>query len=198
MKEKIIEAAKEEFLKFGFKKTTVDEISAKAGVSKKTIYQYFPTKKDILLEIVSNIQNHISKESKNILALKENAVVKLFLFSRMVGGQIQEINDLWIKDIKTFHNDVWRQIEGFRREMVAKNFSKLLKQGKKEGLIYDYPEAIVINLLLSSAESVTDNKFILNNNVSIHSALKATLEIIINGILTPKGRKFFNKAKKGF
>jgi len=196
-KEKIIETAKESFLKYGFKKTTVDEISFKAGISKKTLYKIFPTKKDILLEIVSEIQNHIMRESKRILNLQENAVFKLFLISRVVGNQIRNVSNDWVNDIKNYHKDIWEQIEIFRRNIVAKNFSKLLKQGKKEGLIIDYPEAVVINLLLSSAESVTDNEFILNNDVSIQAALRASLEIIINGILTPAGRKVFKKAKKG-
>ncbi len=195
-KKKILTAARGEFLRYGYKKATVDDISQALGISKKTLYQYFPTKKDLLLAVVKDIQTNIATELKNILRLHENAVVKLFLFSQVIGKQIQNFNEALIRDIQTHHGNIWEEIENFRREIITKNFNKLLKQGKKEGLIIDSPETVVINLLLSSAESVTDKNFILNNNISIQAALRASLEIIINGILTPKGRKLFNKAKK--
>ncbi|MFQ5342245.1 MAG: TetR/AcrR family transcriptional regulator [Anaerolineae bacterium] len=49
---KILAAAKELFGRFGFKKTTVDEIATGAGVSKRTIYEVFSSKEQILADLV--------------------------------------------------------------------------------------------------------------------------------------------------
>ena len=49
MKEKIINKAKEMFLRLGFKSITMDDIASEIGISKKTIYKYF-SNKDILIE----------------------------------------------------------------------------------------------------------------------------------------------------
>jgi AcrR family transcriptional regulator len=51
-REKVFLAAKERFSRFGFKKTTVDEIADLAGVSKRTMYQVFNSKEDILAQLV--------------------------------------------------------------------------------------------------------------------------------------------------
>lgn len=51
-REKVFSAAKERFSRFGFKKTTVDEIADLAGVSKRTMYQVFNSKEDILAQLV--------------------------------------------------------------------------------------------------------------------------------------------------
>ncbi len=53
---KILEAAKERLWHFGFKKTTIDEIAADAGVGKGTVYLHFNSKEDIALAIMSEFK----------------------------------------------------------------------------------------------------------------------------------------------
>lgn len=43
--EQILNAAKKLFTNYGFKKVSMDEIASEAGVTKKTVYTYFPSKK---------------------------------------------------------------------------------------------------------------------------------------------------------
>jgi mycofactocin system transcriptional regulator len=47
--EKIVKAALELFSRQGFSRTTVDEIAAAAGVGRRTIFRYFPSKNDIVM-----------------------------------------------------------------------------------------------------------------------------------------------------
>jgi AcrR family transcriptional regulator len=51
-RERVFLAAKELFGRFGFKKTTVDEIADLAGISKRTIYEVFHSKEAILADLV--------------------------------------------------------------------------------------------------------------------------------------------------
>ncbi len=60
MKDKIINKAKEMFLKLGFKSITMDDIACEMCISKKTIYKYF-SNKDTLIE--ESIQVSSSKNS---------------------------------------------------------------------------------------------------------------------------------------
>ncbi|HJK91821.1 MAG TPA: TetR/AcrR family transcriptional regulator [Polyangiaceae bacterium LLY-WYZ-15_(1-7)] len=48
----ILRAARELFLESGFTSTGVDEIARRAGVSKRTLYNHFPTKEALFHEIV--------------------------------------------------------------------------------------------------------------------------------------------------
>ena len=52
--EKILSAAQSLFFRFGFKKTSVDEIAAEAGVGKGTIYNYFANKEELFLNLCSS------------------------------------------------------------------------------------------------------------------------------------------------
>lgn len=48
---RILDVARSRFERFGFKKTTVDEISSDAGISKRTLYELFKDKEDILVSL---------------------------------------------------------------------------------------------------------------------------------------------------
>jgi AcrR family transcriptional regulator len=51
-RERVFESAKDLFSRFGFRKTTVDEIAEQAGISKRTMYKVFRSKEEILAELV--------------------------------------------------------------------------------------------------------------------------------------------------
>lgn len=50
-KAQVLDAARERFLRFGVKKTTMDEICGDAGISKKTLYEFFRSKEDLFLAV---------------------------------------------------------------------------------------------------------------------------------------------------
>jgi AcrR family transcriptional regulator len=50
-KDYILDISKKRFDRFGFKKTTVDEISRDAGISKKTLYENFKNKEDLFVSL---------------------------------------------------------------------------------------------------------------------------------------------------
>src|SRR4051812_176649 len=56
VRSKILSAAEERLWHYGFKKTTIDEIAADAGVGKGTVYLYFDSKEDIALAIMAQFK----------------------------------------------------------------------------------------------------------------------------------------------
>jgi AcrR family transcriptional regulator len=56
VRQKILQAAEERFWRYGFKKTTIDEIAADAEVGKGTVYLYFDSKEDIALAILAKFK----------------------------------------------------------------------------------------------------------------------------------------------
>src|SRR5659263_414311 len=48
----ILQAARNLYERYGYKKTTMDDIAKAAGITKPTIYSYFKGKKDILVALV--------------------------------------------------------------------------------------------------------------------------------------------------
>jgi hypothetical protein len=79
--------------------------------------------------------------------------------------------------------------------MMFGNLTKVIDQGKAEGLFLDYPTPIVMNMFVNSVRSVVNPEFILNNNFSIIEAAQNAFKILVNGIQPKREEKFLIKQK---
>ncbi|WP_445570793.1 TetR/AcrR family transcriptional regulator [Pseudomonas sp. E102] len=61
-REAILQAAIAEFRNSGFEITSMDKIAATAGVSKRTVYNHFPSKEELFAEILNRLWNSITAE----------------------------------------------------------------------------------------------------------------------------------------
>lgn len=90
MKELIIEKSRDLFLDIGFKSVTMDHIAQEMGISKKTIYNYFKDKtelvKSVTFNVYSSITGGISQIKKDSLdPISELYDVQLFIMKFLKG-----------------------------------------------------------------------------------------------------------------
>jgi hemerythrin len=194
-KEKILKTASDVFFSRGFYKIPVDDIAALLKMSKKTIYKHFATKEDLVREVAYLF---IKTHSNNISNINNeyNAVEKLFYIFKYLGNMLININEKWFSDIQEQSPEIWTKIEIFRSRFMTQNISKIIEQGKREKYIVNYPSPIMINIFISSIRGIINPAFILNNKIPAFKALESTLNILINGILTVKGKNLMKKLKK--
>ena len=83
MKEKIINRAKEMFLKLGFKSITMDDIACDMCISKKTIYKYFSNKELLIEESTQLVHKEVRETIDTIVAKNFNAIEENFQIRRM-------------------------------------------------------------------------------------------------------------------
>ena len=195
-KEQIVQNSATLFLKNGFYKTTMDDVARKLRISKKTIYKYFAAKDDLLSAVVENTMTHVRESINKIVSSKDRSVVKLINLSDFLVGFSLKISETWINDLQVHDPRKWETIEYFRKETILYAFNKILNQGKKENLIIDKPNIIIVTIILSAIQGIINPEFLLNNNFSIKEAFIQTFDILISGILTKKGRKVYKQFKK--
>ena len=191
IKDKIVELGEEKFFREGFYKTRMDDVAAELHVSKKTIYKHFPSKYDL----VDAIANHFTERMKGIilplLNSDKNAVEKIIGLISLLSNTAAKIGDKNFAELKIHFPTVWQRVDKFRTEMMFKNLSQVIGQGKNEGLIEEYPTPLIMNILVNAVRSTVNPEFILNNNFSMKVAAQTTFKIIMNGILTVKGKEQF-------
>ena len=192
---KILDFCKSYLIQNGFYKTTMDDIASELRMSKKTIYKYYPTKEDLVKETINGFLKFHKNNVSKIVNDDTNAVTKLHNIFNYIGKMISKIDERFIKDIQSHMPDVWKDIDTFRTKMMTINIGKIIEQGKTEGVFVDKTSAIITGVFISSVRGVINPEFIMNNKFSIKSALNETIEIIMNGIMTEKGKKDFNKIK---
>jgi AcrR family transcriptional regulator len=190
---KIIEHGETKFFKEGFYKTTMDEIASELQISKKTIYKFFPSKEMFVMAIVKQFMERLKSKILAALNSDKNAIEKLAELIQILAGISEKISTKRMEEMKRHFPNIWNEIDSFRTKMMFGNITKIIEQGKKEGLFLDYPTSIIMNMLVASVRTIVNPDFILNNNFSIISAARFAFKIIIGGIVTAKGRTVFNK-----
>jgi len=191
---KIIEQTEEKFFRDGFYKTTMDEIASELRISKKTIYKFFPSKDDLVKAIAKYFMNRLKSTILPALNSDKNAIEKLGDLINILAKVSDKISAARMEELKRHYPSLWNEIDSFRTEMMFGNITKVIEQGKKEGLFVDYPTNIIMHVLVASVRTIVNPDFILNNNFSIIEAARFAFRIVITGILTDKGKKEFNKS----
>ncbi len=196
-KEKILNRTEEIFLLQGFHKITMDEIASSLKMSKKTIYKYFTSKDELVKSTAHYFMQRIQNEIENIVKNKNHSIEKIVAIINTIKNiGLNKLSEKWLDDLRHYQPSLWKEINLFRARMINKNISAIFSQGINEGYIINVPHQIIINIFMSSVQSVVNPDFIMNNNFSISQAINSTIKILINGILTEKGKKVYNKLIK--
>jgi AcrR family transcriptional regulator len=190
---KIVELTEEKFFRDGFYKTTMDEVASELKMSKKTIYKFFPSKEDLITAIAKHFMEGMKSKIVPALNSDKNAIEKLAELNNILAKASEKISSHRMDEIRTHFPSLWNEIDSFRTKMMFGNITKVIDQGKAEGLFIDYPTPIIMNTLVSSVRAIVNPEFILNNNFSIGEAALYAFKVIIGGIVTENGRKIFNK-----
>ena len=81
--------------------------------------------------------------------------------------------------------------------MMLANISRLINQGKSEGYIVDYPTDIIVMFFVSSIRGIINPDFIIQRKLEPESIMQPTINLLMNAILTEKGKELFNKLHTG-
>ena len=194
-KDTIQKYAFEHILQEGIRRTTVEKLAGELGISKNTIYKYFPTKDDLIKESFIYFTRNVKKNFKAVTRSDLNAIEKLVNWFNFVSSQILKFNDKFLIDVQIHYPEIWKSIDKFRKKMAYQEVTKLIEQGKKEKIFIDYPTNIVVTLFIGAFRAVITPDFILNNNYSVKEVFTHTSTILFNTILSNKGKILLKKLK---
>ncbi len=190
-KQKILKISRKLFMKYSISRVTVKEISERAGVSKKTIYNYFDSKNDLQKEVVMEFLNKVTKKVNSIYNNDSlDFYRKIEKWINFASKFLFNLSEVFIKDIQNNHPDLWDLIEKYRRENILKLFSSIIKRGKKEGIVKDDVNIDFLSeLFYRNIKIVTDVDFIYKSENSLKKNIINFVEIFFTGILK-SGNKF--------
>lgn len=189
VREQLVQAARQVFARYGYKKTALDDISKEARKGKSTIYYYFKSKDDIFKAVIDaeaeirkkTIDDQISEIEDPQQKLKTYIYVRM-LSLKKVGNYYEAIkNDLldnlyFVNSLRVNHFD--EEIE------LVKN---LLLQGVEKG-VYTIPNpeltAKTIVTLLQGFEVPLIQKNI--SDEELQKSVDEMLNILFFGIASPK------------
>ena len=142
MKEKIINKAKEMFLRLGFKSITMDDIACEMCISKKTIYKYFSNKDVLIEQSVEMVHKEVHETIDQIAAKNFNAIEENFEIKRTFREMFKSAESSLIYQLKKHYPEVYAKALSSQIEVCEKCFRDNIQKGINEGL---YRENLDIN-----------------------------------------------------
>lgn len=134
MKDKIINKAKEMFLKLGFKSITMDDIACEMCISKKTIYKYFRNKDILIEESIDLVHKEVKETMDAIISKNHNAIEENFEIKRMFREMFKSAESSPIYQLKKHYPDIYNKVLNIQVSICEDCFRKNILKGIKEGL----------------------------------------------------------------
>ncbi|CAM3498097.1 TetR/AcrR family transcriptional regulator [Flavobacterium saliperosum] len=188
MKNDILQKASDMFLSLGFKSVTMDDIANELGISKKTIYQHYATKDDLVQATTLFLFENISSGIDEICAIGKNPIEELF-----------EIKEYVLHNLKNEDSSPFYQLQKFYPKIYAtlkcKQFDKLdscVIQNLKRGIALElYRKEIDLEFIgriyYSGINSLKDIEIFPENMFKMRNLQENFLEYHLRGIITEKG-----------
>lgn len=152
MKEEIVKRALNDFMQYGFKTFTMDDLASKMGISKKTLYEHFPSKND-LVEAVLDYALDMSCKNVDAFVQGDGLVIENVYRNQKKVKEIFNINsDRPIWELQKYYSKTYERMEIEFAKSDARFIDKLLEKGWKEGLFREDINVIFYKTFYSSVQ----------------------------------------------
>lgn len=180
----------------------MDELAEELGISKATIYRYFPDKESLLREVLREVREATLSELEELQKRSElRCREKLMSFFTSLGQTMSLINRELLKDIKFKLPDIWQEIEAFRREKIFPVFCQIVLEGVKKGEIRsDLDARLFLEIFYFLAQEFVNPDWLVRNDYAPTQLLHSIMRILFFGIFLGNdktaGRKTRQKKDK--
>jgi len=197
MVEKIIVGARELFMQFGIRSVSMDDIARHLSMSKKTIYQHFKDKDEIVNE---GTRSHLELQRAqfgDIIGKASNAIEELHLLSKCVRQEFSQLNPSLLFDLKKFHPEAYEQYEQFRNKDIYNDIIDNLNRGIMEG--YFRPEIdkeVLAKLRLEEIQLSFDGSVFPRDQFDFVNVQIQMFQHFVYGIVTQEGKELYENYQR--
>ncbi|HYG19998.1 MAG TPA: TetR/AcrR family transcriptional regulator [Ohtaekwangia sp.] len=196
-REKLLKGAEDLFMRYGVRSVSMDDIARNLGVSKKTIYQHFADKDDVVASVAKAHMQRQREQFDKIAAESKNAVEELVRISFCLKENMRNINPSLLFDMQKYHQRAWSEWLAFKRNFIRENVMRSLKQGMKEG--YFRPELdteIIATMRLEQVQMAFDHGVFPRDQYSLPEVQAQMFDHFVHGVMTEKGKKLYHKYRE--
>jgi TetR/AcrR family transcriptional regulator, cholesterol catabolism regulator len=190
-RQRIVEAARAHFFSHGFRNVTMDDLAGELGISKKTLYAHFPGKIDLLEAVLADKFAGVEAKLKEVTrAHRHNFPVTLHELLAGTQRELDEIKPPFVRDMRQKAPQVFKIVERRRASLIQRYFGKLFVEGQQAGMVRkDVPAKLIIEILLAMVQSIMNPPKMEELGMMPKEGFTGILKIVLEGALTPKGRK---------
>lgn len=195
--DKILKTSLDLFFKYGIKRVTMDDIARELGMSKKTIYQFYKEKDDLVSQLC---KIELDKQVKEFSTLQEEAIDPLheiLLISEKIRVMLQPITPVFFLDLQKFYPKAYEQFRSFREFCTSTLIVKNIKVGVEMGLYRkDINIPFTAEYRMAQIDMLMFGNYFTFDSITFSRAHELVLDMFVYSICSVKGHKLINNYKK--
>lgn len=193
-RDRILQAAEKLFRRLGIRSVTMDDIARELGMSKKTLYQEFNNKADIVYAVTCS---HFEEEQRECLAMHlvaKDPVEELILTIQWLSGFMREMNPSIIYELQKYYPRCWQLLRNFEQEFVLGIVQESLVKGIQAGLFRsEMKPEIIARIRIAQIHNSFDHEVFPIGEFDTTDVIIQGTELFLHGLVTMKGKKLIYK-----
>ena len=188
VRKRILTEATNLFFQNGIRDITMDNIAEKLGISKRTIYETFKNKSELLINCFEEYSKERYKANEEIIKNSQNVLAAICSFIQSGALAIDLLNPAFFSDMRKYHNDIWVMATKQQNEKNYNLAYRLLRKGINEGIFRkDINIDIVVKIILEQMKLLVDNEVFSSDKYTRSEVFKNMVINFIRGIATNRG-----------
>ena len=193
-KERIQQKAEALFLQFGIRSVSMDDIANHLGMSKKTLYQYYADKDELVDAVIEGHINGIQLRCLDCKDKAQDAIHEIFLTMEHIMQELSNMNPMLLYDLEKFHFRSYERFRQYKDKFLAELIRKNIEWGIKDEL---YREGINVDVMckfrLESLMIPFNVTVFPPGKYNLASTSEEIIQHFIYGLATIKGHKLIQK-----
>lgn len=197
MRNKIISNASDLFLNYGFKSVTMDDIASAIGISKKTIYQHFSNKTELVEATTMSLFKSISEGIDQICALENCPIEEIYDIKQFVMRHLKDEKSSPQYQLQKYYPQICSTLKNKQYDVMHSCVTKNLQRGVSLELYRDTINIeFITRIYFTGMTTIKDKDLFPNQLFSMKMLMENYLEYHLRGICTEKGIKKLNSIIK--
>lgn len=194
MREDLLENISELFLKYGIRSTSMDDICTHLKISKKTLYQYFTNKDDVVEQVLLHRrENHRAQKILEELK-RHNAIEMMWLIKEHIVNDLSNRMPANLFDLKKYHPDVYKRINENEGKFIHSLLTELIERGiKEEYFRKDIHIEVQVYLFVKQMSFLGEPEMISELKYPVGIIVSTIVENVIRSLSTQKGSQELEK-----
>lgn len=183
--------------RYGVRAVTLDDIASSAGISKKTIYQYFDDKDALVDAVMMGEMQHNNQKCEECCNSSKNAVEEIFKLIEKMDDNFKSLNPIIFLDLKKYHHKTFEKFQYHLHTNLKQMIIANLQRGITEGLYRpDIDVEIVARFRIACIWLLFDQEVYPASEFTLHKVSLEIFELFLYGLVNPKGYKLIEKYKQ--
>lgn len=197
MKEKILNKAEEMFLEFGFKSVTMDDLANELGVSKKTIYEFFNNKLDLIESVAIFIRDKIHQEIDQIISKHYDPIQEMFEIKKVVMRRLKNQKSSPQYQLQKYYPKIFDNLKQSQVCKMEDCISNNIERGLAENYYRnDINKVFVCRIYIAGMLNLKDEELFKDSELTPKQLYEEFMKYHLRSIVDTKGKSRLAELEK--